>query len=476
MKLFGTDGVRGIWGDGIFQIDELKKLTYSIVKWLRWKIQNRESWYDNKVILIGRDTRRSGKKIERIMVEVLRNNGFEVEFLGIMPTQIISYFSRVIKPIQAIAITASHNPPQYNGIKLIDNDGLKISCEDEEMIERIYNKLRTYNSSTVATAQASRKRKVYISDYNRTLRTQLFKGYLRNAYNCMGSIEDTERKELKIILDCADGATYKIAPAVFKYLGFKKIKVVNNSSNGDYINLNGGVMNIEKTVNYLKYNNVKFDFLVLFDGDGDRVYVMDEKFNLYNGDALLAVFTYYYAVIKKDKLKCVVGTVMSNSGLEEFCRMLGINFIRSSVGDRNVTLRVMKEGTFLGGESSGHIVNMAINSFGDGILNALLFTKIYKKYPQILEETRKMYRPYDTFLLNLPVKEKLPLAELKNFKEQIHKYEKSWKDGVRVVVRYSGTENALRIFVESRDKGKGVGIAEALKDAYLQECKLRGLI
>lgn len=472
MRLFGTDGVRGIFGEGVFEPNELRRLTYSIVKWIKGKIHKNGRFYDQKLILIGRDTRGSGKKIEKVITDVFRNNGLDVELLGIVPTQIISYFARVIKPIQAIAITASHNPPEYNGIKIIDNNGLKISDEDEKEIEKIYDKLTVRTKANAHKIKSKSDYDKNIQKYRRVKPQWLFKNYLQNAVDKIGRIDCNEVERLRIILDCANGATYKIAPDVFKHLGFKNLKVINNNSNGDDINVDCSVINIDKTMERLRREGTKFDFLISFDGDGDRVYIVDDKFNLYDGDALLAVFTYYYSVIKKERVRCIVGTIMSNTGLQKLCNRLSIDFVRACVGDRNVTLRVLGERAFLGGESSGHIVNLKINSFGDGILNALLFAKIYSENPQILSDTMKEYKPFDSYLLNLQVMKKVPLDNLKNFKSQVDKYNRYANMDIRVVVRYSGTENLLRIFVESEDKGKGIKIAEELKNIYLKECKL----
>lgn len=474
MKLFGTDGIRGIWGEGLFQSNALKKISYSIAKWLQWKMKNKRGFYEQKIVLIGRDTRKSGKKIEKIIVDVLRKHGFDIGFLGVVPTQIISYFARLIKPIQAIAITASHNPPQYNGIKLIDNDGLKIPREDEERIEEIYNKTRI--SQTVSKKGAESKRCCKTAELicDKSLQKRLSKTYIESAAKLIGNIDDTYKRKLRIILDCANGATYKVAPEIFRYFGIKNLKVINDNSSGNNINVECGVVNIDKTTNHLKQENAQFDFLISFDGDGDRVYIVDNRFNLYDGDALLALFTYYYSVLKKENLKCIVGTIMSNMGLEKFCKELGINFIRTAVGDREVTLRILKENTFLGGEPSGHIVNLKINSYGDGILNAVFFTKIYTEYPQILTDTMKRYKPYQSYLLNIDVEKKVPLENLHNFKKCIEKYNNYAKMGTRVVARYSGTENVLRILVEAKEKKQGIKIAEELKNIYLKEYKLGG--
>ncbi len=476
MKLFGTDGIRGIFGEGVFEIDNLKRLAYSISSWIKANIQKKSKFYEQEIVLIGRDTRVSGKRIGKILTDVFRDNGLEVVLLGILPTPIISYFARIIKPVQAIAITASHNPPQYNGIKIMDNDGLKISEEDEEEIEKIYDRCIF---ATKARANTIKSKSVYnkklhkvLQPYQQNCSLRLLKNYLQNAIDEIGRIEYSNGRQLRIILDCANGSTYKIAPYLFEHLGFKNLKVINNNSNGNDINVDCSVVNIDKTVGRLRRERAEFDFLISFDGDGDRVFVVDGKFNIYDGDALLAIFTYYYTVIKKEKLRSIVGTIMSNSGLERFCRRLSVGFVRAPVGDRNVALKILEEQTFLGGESSGHIVNLKINSYGDGILNAFLFAKIYSETPQILTETMKEYKPFDSYLLNLQVRNKIPLENLKNFKSQIDKYNKYASMDVRVVVRYSGTEDLLRIFVESKEKGEGRRIAEELRNIYLKECKL----
>ncbi len=300
---------------------------------------------------------------------------------------------------------------------------------------------------------------------------QLFKSYIKNLVLPYRISKKDNKNRLKIVLDCANGATYDIAPQIFAKVGFSNILVINNNPDGTNINVNSGVVNIHKSIHFLKNNDIKFEFLILFDGDGDRIHIVDKKFRIYDGDALLAVFTYYYKVVKQLKLDCIVGTVMSNRGLEKFCKKIDVKFVRTVVGDRNVTSEVIKRNTFLGGETSGHIVNLKINSFGDGILNGLLFLKIICENPKIIDEVLSLYKPFKSYLLNVKVKNKIALDKLENFSEKVAQYNDSKGENVRVVVRYSGTENVLRILVESEKKKDCVVIANELKNLYYDEMK-----
>ncbi|MFN7181238.1 MAG: hypothetical protein ACK4NF_00985 [Planctomycetota bacterium] len=457
MALFGTDGIREIFGQGVFTNIELRKLTLATIKWLKNKKVT------SKIILLGRDTRSSGIKIQKILVDIFKKMGFYPLVVNVVPTQILSYFSKTIKPSLTIAITASHNPAQYNGLKFINTRGLKISEVEEKKIEKIYRNENADLITNLTNLSSLKKKHLFHSTQYST--RKLFNSYLENSVEPLSIGKDTTN--FKIVLDCANGATYKIAPLAFKKAGYSNLLLINNSPDGSNINLDCGVVNVEKSIEYLQKKKVDFDFFILFDGDGDRVHIVDRTFKIYNGDTLLAIYAYYYKVIKQQKLDKVVGTIMSNMGLEKFCKEIKVDFLRTAVGDRNVTLKVMKEKTFLGGEPSGHIVNLKINSLGDGILNSLLFLKIVSCVPEILKLISLIYRPFKSYQLNIKIKEKIPLDSLPLFTKKIAHYNEN--KNLRVVVRYSGTENVLRVMIESDNEHKCIKIARQLRDLYNSE-------
>ena len=376
MKLFGTDGVRGKAGEFLDVITVIKLAQAAGIYFRKHSTTNK--------ILVGKDTRRSGYMIENALVSGLTSVGYNVIQIGPMPTPAIAYLTESMRCDAGIMISASHNPFEDNGIKFFDNHGNKLSVESEKEIEKIFNDddLLQQNQAVEKEIGSSKRIDDVIGRYIVVIKSSFPK--------------DLTLKGLRIVLDCANGAAYKVAPTILEELGADVI-TINNKPNGFNINDNCGAMHPENVSNLVR--EYRADIGLALDGDADRLVVIDENGDIVDGDNLLGALSVY---LKEENLlegDACVATVMSNKALEDYLEKHKIKLLRSDVGDKYVLEVMKKNGVNFGGEQSGHIIFSDAAKTGDGLASALqvlaLIIKSKKKasvalnpfslYPQILE-------------------------------------------------------------------------------------------
>ncbi|MEO1927548.1 MAG: phosphoglucosamine mutase [Nautiliaceae bacterium] len=435
MKLFGTDGVRGKAGEFLTPILALK-LAMAFGKSIDKKTGK---------ILVGKDTRRSGYMIENALVSGLTAIGFDVIQIGPMPTPAVAFLTEDMRCDGGIMISASHNPYYDNGIKFFDSEGNKLSNKVEKKIEDTFFE-DNFEFKTEKEIGKSKRIDDVIGRYIVHIKTSFPKHLNLNG--------------IRIVIDAANGAAYKVAPTIFSELGAEVI-TINNKPDGFNINQNAGAMHPEFLAS--KVIEYRADIGFALDGDADRLVVVDEKGNIVNGDKLLGSLAYYLHKQNKLKNSGIAVTVMSNGALEDFLAKYGIKVYRSQVGDKYV-LEVMKEKDLnFGGEQSGHIIFSDYAKTGDGLVSAL------QAVAYLIESGKKASEAFDLFELypqvqdNIIVSSKTPLKEIKGAKELLDSVE---KEGYRHLVRYSGTENKLRLLVEGKEEKKAKELLNKLREFF----------
>ena len=428
-NLFGTDGVRGETNVFPMEPEVIVRLGLAAGQYFR----NHDKRH--KVIL-GKDTRISGYIFETALTSGLCSSGMDVYLVGPMPTPAISFLTRNMRADLGIVISASHNPYMDNGIKFFDRFGFKISDEAEKKIsEMVLDK----NFKWAYPSADKVGRAFRIGDS-----LGRYVVYLKNTFP-----QDLSLDGVKIVLDCANGATYKCAPLVFEELGADVVKI-GVEPNGLNINERCGALypeNVQKRV-----IEEKAHIGVALDGDGDRVIVVDEKGEVLDGDQLIAIFA--KDLFEKNCLKNnkVVVTVMSNMGLELFVREeLKGELIRTPVGDRYVVEKMREEDVVIGGEQSGHIIFLNYTTTGDGVLAALQLLKIMIEKQKPISELKKIITLFPQKLCNIRVKEKIPFESIPEVKKAMEEVDKILNGRGRYLIRYSGTEPLLRIMIEADD-------------------------
>ncbi len=419
MRLFGTDGIRGNPEES--PIRETKWIGASFGMFLG----------RGKKVLVCRDTRESGETIQKKFVSGLISSGIEVLDAGILNTPAAAYMVKKLALDGAGVVTASHNPAPENGIKFFNSKGQKLSEKDEERIEELF-----FSNKESDLAKGTLKG-VEPIEYVEFAKSMCPKG-------------------MKVVVDCANGAAYKTALAIFNPV---KAIIINNNPNGKNINSNCGSEHPEKLAS--RVIREKADLGVALDGDGDRAVLVDEKGNVLNGDHVIGIAAIGLAREGKLQKNSIVVTHYSSYGLEKTLGKLGIEVIRSDVGDQKVASEMDKKGLNLGGEQSGHIIFSEILPTGDGIITALIIMQIMKSQGKKLSELAAQITMVPQKMINVKVKEKKPLESVllsKSIKEA-----KDILEGKgRVFVRYSGTQNLLRIMVEGENEKQINKIAQEL--------------
>ncbi len=427
MKLFGTDGIRG--KANIYPL--VGDLTYKLGQALAYALESGKN--KKKKIIIGKDTRLSGYMLESALTSGVVSMGADAYLVGPMPTPAIAFLVRSMRADAGVVISASHNPYDDNGIKIFSHRGLKLDSHVEELIE-----------NHIFSQQLNHKG-VLGEDIGRAYRVRDTLGrYIVFAKDTLPYTMNLEG--LRIVVDCANGATYKVAPMIFEELGADVI-AINNKPNGININEKCGSTYPGSIVEACKL--YRADVGIAFDGDGDRVLMVDEKYQLIDGDMILAILAKQMKETGQLKNSTVIGTVMTNYGLEAFLNEMEIALERVNVGDKHIVKRMMEGGFNLGGEQSGHIVLSDLNTTGDGIITALAVLSIVKQQGKPLSFLHKDYRKVPEKTVNIAVKNKTPLKDIEEIQDAIRKAEKLINKKGRVVVRYSGTEPLLRITVET---------------------------
>jgi phosphoglucosamine mutase len=383
-------------------------------------------------IIIGKDTRISGYMLESSLESGITSMGGYPYLVGVLPTPGIAFITQSMRADAGIVISASHNPYQDNGIKIFSDDGFKLSDDEEEEIEKLIlgNKLPEMVPPVKEMGQAFRLEDVH----------GRYIVFLKNTFP-----RDLTMEGMKIVLDTANGATYKIAPDTFFELG-ANVEVIHNTPNGLNINDRCGSQHTQD----LKKRVVesKADIGLAFDGDGDRLIAVDEKGNEISGDQVLIICA--RKLKEKGKLKndLLVSTVMSNLGLKVACKKYGIKHHASKVGDRYVLEDMVHLGGIIGGEEAGHMIFLEHHTTGDGIVTAMQLIAAMVEMGKPLAELSKMMEIYPQKLINVDVSSKPEISSLPKVIEVIKQVESDLRDDGRVLVRYSGTQNMCRVMVE----------------------------
>ena len=430
-KIFGTDGVRGRAGSFLTPAFCIE-LGIAAGLYFRELARQKNIRSSNK-ILLGKDTRRSGYMIENALVSALTSVGYDVIQVGPMPTPAIAFLTADMRCDAGIMISASHNPFDDNGIKFFDRFGNKLDEKAEAQIERIYHDKRLLDQShKVGQEIGSSKR---IDDV-----VGRYIVHIKNSFP-----KELSLQGLRIVLDCANGAAYKVAPTIFSELG-ADVVVINNTPNGFNINEQCGAMHPQDLANeVLKY---RADIGFALDGDADRLVVVDNMGKIIHGDILLGALGEYLHSIGELESSTIIATQMSNIALEEFLAGHKISLQRCDVGDKYVFDAMKKYGSNFGGEQSGHIIFSDYSTTGDGLMSAIAVMALVLRKKTSSHQALNPFTLYPQKLINLKVLEKTPLESIAGFSELCKQIEKS---GMRTLIRYSGTEHILRILVEGKE-------------------------
>jgi len=434
-KLFGTDGIRAIAGQYPLDHQTIFVLGKALVEMLQ----------DESLpprVVIGRDTRESGLWIEKMLFLGIQAGGGEAVSAGVIPTSAVSFLTRKHRFSSGIVISASHNPYQDNGIKIFSPLGLKIPEKWEARLEK-----------AMASGKARPERKspgvspdpTLLEDYERFLATK-FRGRAKG-------------KGLRLVIDCANGASSAIAPRLFSELGFE-VTAIHCRPNGKNINLGCGSLHPEGLVRKVVADGA--DLGIAFDGDSDRAIWVDEKGTVLNGDHTL--FVQASDMKEKNLLRRsqVVATTMSNMGLEKALREMGLELVRTRVGDRYVLEKMLEIGSNLGGEQSGHTIFLDDCPTGDGLLTSLRMLDVMLERGASLSELASGLHPFPQVLCNVPVKEKKDFSLFPEILDVMEEVRQTLADTGRLDVRYSGTEPVARVMVEGEDETLVEGLARRM--------------
>ena len=437
-KYFGTDGIRGRAGKFPITVDFFTKLGFAAGKVLT---KDNQSSSKPKVI-IGKDTRESGYMLESALEAGFSAAGVDVFLTGPIPTPAIAYLTKALRAQIGVVISASHNLYQDNGIKFFSSNGLKLDDEIEFEIEKTIDGIENLDSENIGKAKR-------VDDAQGR-----YVEFCKNTFP-----KDLSLEGLKIVLDCSHGATYQVAPKIFTELG-ADIHTIGVSPNGTNINDGCGSTSLELLRSEVKKINAHLG--IAFDGDGDRVLMVNSNGDKVDGDQLL--FIIVRAAFEESHFDSgVVGTLMTNLAFEENMKELGIGFSRSGVGDRYVSEMMQQKNWIFGGENSGHILLQDFHTTGDGIISALQVLKAIKKRQISFDQAVSEINLYPQILLNIPLDKEVDL-EADEIQSSIREAEKLMNNNGRVLLRKSGTEPLIRIMTESKDKHNALDAANLIKE------------
>lgn len=427
-KYFGTDGIRGLVGKPPISADWILKLGWATGSILA----QRHTGPGRCKVLIGKDTRISGYLFESALEAGLTSAGVDTLLLGPMPTPAIAYLTRTLRANAGIVISASHNPYHDNGIKLFSAEGTKLPDEMELAIEaQMESPIEMVDSRSLGKARR-------VSDAEGR--------YIEFCKNTFPNNLDLHG--LKVVVDCANGATYRVAPSVFRELG---AEVIEMSVKPDGCNINENCGSTAPEALAARVVQEKAAVGIALDGDGDRLIMVDGNGEVVDGDELLFIIAKWY--LETNRLTGgVVGTLMSNFGLEAAFKSLGIEFFRARVGDRHILEELKKNTWNLGGEASGHIICLDANSTGDGIISALRVLAVLRFSKLSLAKLKQGMVKYPQTLINVPISSSINgVVEHPTIKQAIQAAEHRLKGAGRVLLRPSGTEPVIRVMVEGQD-------------------------
>ncbi len=438
-KLFGTDGVRGVANN----YPMTTEIAMQIGRAIAFIVKNQVK---GNTIVIGKDTRLSGYMIENALAAGICSMGVNVQLVGPLPTPGIAFITTSMRADAGVVISASHNPFQDNGIKIFSGDGFKLPDEQEADIEDLIfsQKMAALRPVADEVGRASR-----IEDASGR-----YIVYLKNTFPKEYVLDD-----FHIVLDCAHGATYKVAPHVFTELG-AKVTTIGAEPDGKNINHNCGALHPEVMAE--KVRQLGADIGLALDGDGDRLIVCDEHGTIVDGDHIMAICANELMHRRKLKKKTLVATVMSNMGLEQAMQAMGGQMVRTQVGDRYVVEAMRAKGYNFGGEQSGHLVFLDHNTTGDGTLAALQLLAIMIRKKKPLSELATIMTTYPQVLKNVRMASQIAPEHIPGFPETLEKAEQHLGSRGRILVRPSGTEPVIRVMTEGEDEQEITTIANEL--------------
>jgi len=439
-RLFGTDGVRGV--ANIYPMTS--EIAMQIGRGIAFLVKDSRN-HDHRIV-IGKDTRLSGYMIENALAAGICSMGVNILLVGPLPTPGIAFITTSMRADAGVVISASHNPFQDNGIKIFSKDGYKLPDELEENIEDLIFSQKMAALRPVA------------EEVGRAVRIEDARGryimFLKNTFPKKYTLDD-----FHIVLDCANGATYGVAPHVFEELG-AKVTCLNIKPDGKNINHECGALHPEVIAD--KVRALGADIGIALDGDGDRIIVADEKGNIVDGDHIMAICASDLLSQKKLKKKTLVATVMSNIGLELAMHNMGGKLVRTKVGDRYVVEEMRQSGYNFGGEQSGHLIFLDYNTTGDGTLAGLQLLSIMIKRKKPLSELTKIMQPFPQTLKNVRTTKRLDVHLIPGFDKSVKSMEESLGNEGRILVRPSGTEPVIRVMLEGKNIDTITAMAEEL--------------
>lgn len=437
-KYFGTDGIRNEVGKGMIRPDQILKLGWATGKVMKARGESK--------VIIGKDTRISGYMFESALEAGFISAGIDVLLLGPMPTPAIAYLTQTFNADAGIVISASHNPHQDNGIKFFSSKGKKITDEVELAVEAAFE----LEMDVVSSEQLGKARRIADAPGR-------YIEFCKSTYGAKKKLEG-----LKIVLDCANGATYHVAPSVFEELGAEVI-ATSVQPDGININLNCGATDLKAlSIAVLEH---KADLGIAFDGDGDRVMMVDHQGQTVDGDEIL----YILATGSKVPVEGVVGTVMSNLGLEVALNKKGISLKRAAVGDRYVMQELVEAGWVFGAEQSGHVLCLDKIGTGDGIVAALQVMSIIVETGHNLAQLTSGMKKFPNVLKNIRIAKKVDIKGNKALSLAVEEVEKELGSLGRVLIRASGTEPLIRVMVEGEELALVERCAERLSEVVKSE-------
>ncbi len=445
-KLFGTDGVRGKANKYPMIPEVALSLGRAVGKILRQR-------YGKARVVIGKDTRLSCYVFENALISGLCSMGIDTLMVGPLPTPGVAFITRAYRADAGIVISASHNPYFDNGIKFFDANGFKLPDTWEQEIEQIIAS-NDYSDCLPEDHEIGRNTKIADADGR-------YIEFVKATFPRKISL-----KNLTVVLDCANGAGYRVAPLVFRELD-AKVFTYGVSPNG--LNINEGCGSMHPETARKGVLDHKADVGIALDGDADRVVMIDENAQVVDGDTMLAICArdmHKRNVLKNNR---IVGTIMSNLGFIKAMEGLGVEVVKSHVGDRYVIQEMLKHDANLGGEQSGHVIFLDHNTTGDGLVCALQVLRIMIETDSKLSELASFVQRYPQICINVKVASRPPLESLESLQKAINNVEKVLGSSGRVVVRYSGTENSCRIMVEGTEYKQVIQLAESISSVVKEE-------
>ena len=449
-KLFGTDGVRGV-----ANVELTPELAYKIGRAGAYVLTDTKKGK----ILVGKDTRASGDMLEAALTAGFTSMGLDVVSLGVIPTPAVAYLTRKYEALAGVVISASHNPGEYNGIKFFNYEGLKLPDEVEDRIEEL---ILNYKDIQIRPIKNDVGR-VYIEENG-----------AKDYIDFLKSSIDVDLTGLTVAMDLGNGALSKIGPETLRELGANVI-VVNDKPDG--MNINKACGSTKPEIIQQLVLDTKADAGLSFDGDADRIIAVDEKGRVLDGDHILAICGTDLKIKGKLKNNTVVGTVMTNMGLDVYLRENQMNIVKTSVGDRYILEEMLKNGYSLGGEQSGHIIFLDYNTTGDGLATGLHLLDVMKSVKKPLSELNDLMKNYPQILKNAKVDNGYKYNYMDNLeiKTEIERIEAMFKGEGRVVIRPSGTEPLVRVMIEGKDQDEITKVAQELVDFIEKRIGIQGV-